>query len=94
LFDQGFIACYETKTGKEVYGKQRIDVGTNFSASPIVVDGKLYCMSEDGDVYVISTGPQYELLSKNSLGEAVMASPAVSDGKMFVRGLKHLYCIR
>jgi outer membrane protein assembly factor BamB len=94
LFDQGFIACYETKTGKEVYGKQRIDVGTNFSASPIVVDGKLYCMSEDGDVYVISAGPKYELLAKNSLGEAVMASPAISDGKMFLRGLKHLYSIR
>ena len=94
LFDQGFLACYETKTGKEVYGKQRIDVGANFSASPVVVDGKLYCMSEDGDIYVFSTGPKYELLAKSSLGEAVMASPAISDGKMIVRGLKHLYSIQ
>jgi outer membrane protein assembly factor BamB len=94
LFDQGFIACYEAKTGKEVYGKKRIDIGANFSASPVAVDGKLYCMSEDGDVYVISAGPVYELLAKNSLGEAVMASPALADGKMFIRALKHLYCIQ
>jgi len=94
LLDQGFIACYEAKTGKEVYGKTRIDTGVQFSASPVVVDGKLYCASEDGDVYVIKAGPKYELLAKNSLGESIMASPAVSAGKMFVRTIKHLYCIR
>jgi outer membrane protein assembly factor BamB len=94
LLDQGFIACYNAKTGGEVYSKKRIDVGANFSASPVAVDGKLYCMSEDGDVYVIRAGANYELLAKNSLGESVMASPAVSDGKMFIRALKHLYCIR
>ena len=94
VLDQGFIACYEAKTGKEVYGKTRIDTGVQFSASPVVVDGKLYCASEDGDVYVIKAGPKYELLAKNSLGESIMASPAVSAGKMFVRTIKHLYCIR
>ncbi len=93
LFDQGFISCYEAKTGKEVYGKTRIDVGASFSASPVAVDGKLYCLSEDGDVYVINAGPKYELLAKNSIGESMMASPAVVDGNMFIRALKHLYCI-
>lgn len=94
LLDQGFIACYEAKTGKEVYGKTRIDVGAQFSASPVAVDGKIYCPSEDGDVFVIKAGPQYQLLTKNSIGESIMASPAVSDGKMFVRTIKHLYCIQ
>jgi len=94
LFDQGFISCYDAKTGKEIYGKQRIDVGASFSASPVAVDGKLYLMSEDGDVYVINAGPAYQLLAKNSIGEAVMASPAISGGKMYVRALKHLYCIQ
>jgi outer membrane protein assembly factor BamB len=93
LFDQGFISCYEAKTGKEVYGKTRIDVGAGFSASPVAVDGKLYCLSEDGDVYVINAGPKYELLAKNSIGESMMASPAVVDGTIFIRALKHLYCI-
>ena len=94
LLDQGFLACYEAKTGKEVYGRKRIGVGAIFSASPVVVDGKLYCISEDGDVYVIKTGPEFELLAKNSIGESVMASPAVSGGRMFVRATKHLYCIQ
>ena len=94
MLDQGFIACYEAKTGKMVYDRKRIDVEANFSASPVVVDGNLYCMSEDGNAYVIRAGADYELLAKNSLGESVMASPAVSDGKMFVRALKHLYCIQ
>ncbi len=94
LLDQGFIACYDAKTGKEIYGKQRIDIGANFSASPVAIEGRLFLMSEDGDVYVISAGPKYELLAKNSIGEAVMASPAISDGKMFVRALHHLYCIQ
>lgn len=94
LLDQGFLACYEAKTGREVYGRQRIDVGAQFSASPVAVDGKLYCASEDGDVFVIRAGPAYELLAKNSLGESIMASPAVSGGRMFIRALNHLYCIR
>ena len=94
LLDQGFLSCYDAKTGKEIYSKKRIDVGANFSASPVAMDGKLFLMSEDGDVYVVSAGPEYELLAKNSMGEAIMASPAISDGKMFVRTLKHLYCIR
>jgi outer membrane protein assembly factor BamB len=94
LLDQGFIACYEAKTGREVYARRRIDVGANFSASPVALDGKLYCASEDGDVFVIKAGPEYELLAKNSMGESIMASPALSGGKMFIRALKHLYCIR
>jgi len=94
LLDQGFIACYEAKTGREVYPRRRIDVGANFSASPVAVDGKLYCASEDGDVFVIKAGPEYELLAKNSMGESIMASPAVSGGRMFIRAIKHLYCIR
>jgi outer membrane protein assembly factor BamB len=93
VLDQGFIACYEAKTGKEVYSRRRIGIGANFSASPVAVDGKLYCASEDGDVFVIRAGPEYELLAKNSMGEPVMASPAVSGGRMFIRALKHLYCI-
>ncbi len=94
LFDQGFIACYEAKTGKMVYDRKRIDVGANFSASPVAVDGKLYCFSEDGIAYVIQASADYKLLAKNSIGESVMASPAISDGKMYVRALRHLYCIQ
>ena len=94
LYDQGFFACYEAKTGREVYGKKRIGMGTNFSASPIVVGGRIFCFSEDGEVYVVKPGPDFELLNTNSIGEGMMATPAVSDGRMFIRTIKHLYCIR
>ncbi len=94
IFDGGFIACYEARTGKEVYGKRRIDVGALFTASPVVAGGRLYCLSEDGEMYVLRAGPEYELLAKNSLNEVCMASPAVSEGKMFIRTFKHLYCIQ
>jgi outer membrane protein assembly factor BamB len=94
LYDQGFWACYEAKTGREVYGKQRVGAGTNFSASPIVVGGRIFCFSEDGDVYVIKAGPDFELLHTIAIGEGMMATPAVSDGKMFIRTVKHLYCIQ
>lgn len=62
-----------------------------FSASPVVVEGKLHCLSEDGDMYVVKTGPEYELLAKNSLNEVCMTSPAFSDGRIFIRRLKHLH---
>jgi outer membrane protein assembly factor BamB len=95
VLDQGMIACYDAKTGKEIYGKTRVDVGSQFSASPVAMNGMLFCPSEDGDVLVIKAGDQYELLAKNTLGtESIMASPAVSDGKMFIRSTKYLYCIQ
>lgn len=94
LYDQGFFACYEAKTGREIYGKKRIGSGTNFSASPLVVDGRVFCFSEDGDVYVLKAGPAFEILAVNTVGEGMMATPAVSDGMMFVRTINNLYCIR
>ncbi len=94
LLDQGFIACYNANTGAEIYGKTRIDVGAGFSASPVAMDGMLFCSSEEGDVFVFKAGDKYELLAKNSLGESIMASPAVSGGKMFIRAIGHLYCIQ
>jgi outer membrane protein assembly factor BamB len=94
LYDQGFFACYEARTGREVYGKKRIGMGANFSATPLVIGNRLFCFSEDGDVYVIKTGPDFELLATNSMGEAMMATPAVSNGMMFIRTIKSLYCIR
>jgi outer membrane protein assembly factor BamB len=94
LFDQGFLACYDANTGREIFGRSRIGSGVNFSASPLAMDGMLFCGSEDGDVFVFKAGDQFELLAKNSLGESIMASPAVSDGRMFIRTIGHLFCIQ
>ena len=92
LLDRGFLTCHEARTGKEVYGKTRFPVGATFTASPWAYNGKIFCLSEDGDTYVVEAGPEFKLLQTNSLDELCMASPAVSQGKLFIRTASNLYC--
>ena len=94
LLDRGFLTAHDARTGKEIYGRQRIaaDAGT-FSASPWAYNGRLFVLSEDGDTFVIQAGPEYKLLAKNSLNEMALASPAVSAGRLFIRTATKLYCI-
>ena len=93
LLNNGVLATYKVATGEPIYQK-RIGNGGSFSASPVVAEGKIYCSSEDGDVYVIKTGPEYEELGKNTIGEVLMATPAISDGIIIFRGLKNVYAIK
>jgi len=86
LYDRGFLTCHEAKTGREVYGKQRIELDANaFTASPWAYNGKLFCLSEDGDCYVVEAGEEFRLLGKNSLGELSMATPAIAAGGLVLR---------
>ncbi|HMY70391.1 MAG TPA: hypothetical protein PLQ88_01045, partial [Blastocatellia bacterium] len=64
-----------------------------YSASPIAADGKVYFSSEDGEIFVVKAGPKFELLSTNPVGEVMMATPAISDGMIFIRGQKHLIAV-
>ena len=59
----------------------------------MLAGGKVYAAGEDGDVYVFRAGPKFELLARNPLGEVVRATPAVARGRLFIRGLNHLFCI-
>lgn len=90
--NNGVLSCYRATTGERVY-QERIAAGA-FSASPIASDGKLYFPSEDGDVYVVRSGPEYELLATNPMGEVLMASPAAAPGRLLIRGQRHLFSIR
>ena len=63
------------------------------SASPILIDGKIYAASEDGYVYVYPVAPTFKLLARNAVGEGIMATPAVADNRLYIRGKTHLYCI-
>jgi outer membrane protein assembly factor BamB len=90
--DRGLMWCLDAKTGKEVYGQQRLKPGT-YSASPVLADGKVYVTNEDGVTSVIKAGPQFEVLAENDLGEYCLSSPAVSEGQLFIRTSNHLYCI-
>ena len=85
LANQGILDCYDLKTGAEIYRQRIAHQGSGFSASPVVSDGKIYLSSEDGDVFVVKAGRDFELLSKNSLGEPIMATPAIAGGLLLVR---------
>jgi outer membrane protein assembly factor BamB len=89
----GILAAHNVRTGERVY-QERIEGGGSFSASPVAADGKLYLASEDGDVFVVKAGPKYELLARNHVGQILMATPAISDGTIFIRGLKDVIAIR
>ncbi|MFN7926140.1 MAG: PQQ-binding-like beta-propeller repeat protein [Bryobacteraceae bacterium] len=94
LYDRGFFTCHDARTGKEVYGRVRIDpAAAAFTASPWAYGGKVFALSEDGDTFVIRAGPKYELAGKNSLDEMCMATPAIADGSLFVRTATALYRI-
>ena len=94
LLDGGFITCHDAKTGAEVYGRQRIEAGATFTASPWAYNGKLFLLSEDGNTYVVQAGPQYKLLGKNIVDEMTLASPAVAGGRLLIRTASHLYAFR
>ena len=90
--DKGIVYCLDAKTGKEVYGQQRLKPGT-YSASPVLADGKIYVTSEDGLTSVFKAGPAFEVLAENPLNEYSLSSPAVSDGQIFIRTAGALYAI-
>jgi outer membrane protein assembly factor BamB len=86
----GRLTCYDAKTGKMVYEHA---LEKNFNASPSLVGDKLYLVTVKGIALVLSAGSQFKLLHANPLGEAVYASPAFQDGRIYLRGKKHLFCI-
>jgi outer membrane protein assembly factor BamB len=88
----GVLAAYDVKTGQRVY-QERVAGGGSFSASPVAADGKLYLTSEDGDIFVVKAGPKYELLATNPMGQVIMATPAIANGVIFVRGLKDVFAV-
>ena len=90
--NNGVLSAYDAKTGNRVY-QQRVGSGGSVVASPIAAAGMLYITGEEGDVYVVKAGPQYELLSKNSVGEPVLATPAMAGDMLLVRGARHLFAI-
>lgn len=91
--DRGILTCLDAKTGEVKYEGGRVPIPATFTASPVAVDGKILLTSEDGDTFMVKAGPKHEILGSNSVGEPVYASPAIADGKIFIRGEKNLYCI-
>ena len=91
--DRGILTCLDAKTGEVKYEGGRIPIPATFTASPVAFEGKILMTSEDGDTFMVKAGPKHEILGTNSVGEPVYASPAIADGRIFIRGEKNLYCI-
>ena len=90
--DKGIVWCLDAKTGKEIWGPQRLKSAI-YSASPVLADGKIYITNEEGLTTVLKAAPEFEILSENPLNDFTLSSPAISDGQIFIRTAKHLYCI-
>jgi outer membrane protein assembly factor BamB len=93
LANNGLLDAYNLRTGEELYRERLPLVGSGFSASPVASDGKLYLSNEDGEMLVIAAGRKFAHIATNSIGEMLMATPALSDGVMYVRTSASLFAI-
>jgi len=93
LANNGVLDAYEPATGNEIYRQRLPLVGSGYSASPVAADGKLYLSNEDGEILVIEAGAEYRHIATNTMGETIMATPALSDRVMYVRGAATLFAI-
>jgi len=85
----GTAACYEAATGKMVWDQR---LNGEFRSSPVLIEGKIYLANDRGDIYVFPAAGSYRELARNALGEGITASPAVADGRLYIRGSEHLFC--
>ncbi len=86
---KGVAFCYEAATGKILWQQK---LGRHHS-SPVLIDGLVFMINDNGEISVIKPGPEFNRIAKYELGEMCYASPAISDGQVFLRGFKHLFCI-
>lgn len=96
LYDRGFFACFDAKTGKEIYAKQRLNAGRAFTSSPWAYRGHVFCINEFGETYVIKAGDEFEVIGKNKLHvtDMAMATPSIADAQLIIRTAERLYSIR
>ena len=94
LTDTGMLSCYNARSGAPYYQMSRLPKPYSFKSSPVGANGKLYMASEDGDVVVVRMGEKFEVLATNTMNdEFFVATPAIVDGEIFLRGQNTLYCI-
>lgn len=86
---QGVLHCIEAKSGTILWTRES---GAQY-ASPVSANGLVYNMNDKGELTVIKPGPAFEQVGSASLGENALASPAISEGRFYYRGLSHLFCI-
>ncbi|HMO13690.1 MAG TPA: ankyrin repeat domain-containing protein [Pirellulaceae bacterium] len=90
----GILTCYHLPSGKEVYKERLKGVKSlSFVASCLAADGHLYFFSENGQTIVVKSGPQFELIAVNQAGINVLSTPAISEGRIYIRGVDSLIAV-
>ena len=90
--DKGIALNLKVSDGSTIWDRTRIEPGT-YSASPLLADGKIYAISEEGTTTVLKAGDEFEILAVNRLDDYTLASPAVAGNQIFIRTAEYLYCI-
>jgi outer membrane protein assembly factor BamB len=93
LTDNGIVTCLNPETGEVKYEGGRIPVPARFMGSPVAFSGYVAMTSEDGDTFMLKAGPAHEIAMTNSVDEPVYSSPAIANGRIYIRGEKHLFAI-
>lgn len=88
--ETGIATCVDAASGRMLWRER---LGGVFSASPVVADGKVYLVNEGGEAFVLEAGRELKILNRNQLGERTLASPAISNGQIFLRTDEHLIAI-
>jgi outer membrane protein assembly factor BamB len=88
------VTAFEAATGKTAWqGRLGMARREGFSASPVVIDGKIFFTNDEGETFVLRAGGTFELLRTNQIGERTLASPALVDGRWYIRTEGHLFAI-
>lgn len=89
--DRGIVCCVELPSGRTIWNER---VGGNYSGSPVSIDGKLYCVSEEGEVVVLAAAPEFQEYGRSPLGDGSHSTPAVANGRLYLRGFQRLVSLR
>lgn len=89
----GLSSCYDTRNGEPIWEKKRIGNDGGYLASPVYGAGKIYVAGQNGVVVVLKDGPELKVLSKNDMGESIIGTPAIADGRLYIRTRTKLYCV-
>lgn len=90
MSDDGFASCFEAATGRTVW-QERVSKG--FFGSPVLIDGKIYANSKEGETIVLEAADTYKLVARNPLGEASYSTPCVDGSRLYLKTFTHLVCV-
>ena len=93
LTETGMLTRFDAKTGVQNY-KERVGTASAFTTSPWAYNGKLFCLDEEGQTFVIAAGPKFQVLHTNLLDEMAQATPALVGERLLIRTESRLYSIR